>query len=122
MQDDLKNILSNADGAAATSRDQLLKYLNNELSQVDKHELEKKAVDDPFESDALDGLQELNNQAKLELMVDSLNRDLKKRTSKKNQVRDKMRLKTQWTLYFSIIIFLLIIVMVYIYLHRSIHL
>jgi hypothetical protein len=122
MQDDLKNILSNADGAAATSRDQLLKYLNNKLSQVDKHELEKKAVDDPFESDALDGLQELNNQAKLELMVDSLNRDLKKRTSKKNQVRDKMRLKTQWTLYFSIIIFLLIIVMVYIYLHRSIHL
>ncbi|MCH5689165.1 hypothetical protein LWM68_35900 [Niabella sp. W65] len=73
----MKNILSNADGAAATSRDQLLKYLNNELSQVDKHELEKKAVDDPFESDALDGLQELNNQAKLELMVDSLNRDLK---------------------------------------------
>lgn len=122
MQDDLKNILSNADGAAATSRDQLLKYLNNELDQVDKHELEKKAVDDPFESDALDGLQELNNQAKLELIVDSLNSDLKKRTSKKNMVRDKMRLKTQWTLYFSIIIFLIIIVMVYIYLHRSIHL
>lgn len=119
MQDDLKNILSNAGGT--TSQDQLFKYLKDELAQVEKHDLERKAVDDAFDSDALDGLQELKDQAKLELIVDSLNRDLKKRTSKKNELRDKMKLKTHWTLYFSIIIFLIIIVLVYVYLHRGMH-
>lgn len=118
MQADLKDILSNAGGT--TSQDQLLKYLKEELTKVEKHDLEKKAVDDAFESDALDGLQELNNQAKLELIVEGLNMDLKKRTTRKNQARDKMKLKTQWALYLSIIIFLIIIVLVYIYLHRRI--
>ncbi|MCH5714969.1 hypothetical protein [Niabella hibiscisoli] len=66
-------------------------------------------------------MQELKDQAKLELMVDGLNRDLKKRVSKKNELRDKMKLKTNWTLYFSIIIFLIIIILVYIYLHRKIN-
>ncbi len=119
MQDDLKDILSNAGGT--TSQDQLLKYLKDELAQVEKHNLEKKAVDDAFESDALDGLQELQDQAKLELIVDGLNRDLKKRISKKSELRGKMKLKTHWTLYFSILIFLIIIVLVYLYLHRRIH-
>ncbi|WP_114792060.1 hypothetical protein U0035_09415 [Niabella yanshanensis] len=119
MQDDLKNILSNAGGT--TSQDQLLKYLKDELTQVEKHDLESKAVDDAFESDALDGLQELQNREKLELIVDGLNRDLKKRVSKKSELRGKMQLKTHWTLYFSILIFLIIIVLVYLYLHRRMY-
>lgn len=119
MQDDLKNILSDADGT--TSQDQLLKYLKDELAQVEKYEFEKKAIDDAFDSDALDGLQELQDQAKLELIVDGLNRDLKKRVSKKSELRGKMQLKTHWTLYFSILIFLIIIVLIYLYLHRRMH-
>lgn len=119
MQDDLKNILSNAGGA--TSQEQLFKYLKDELEQAEKHDLEKKAVDDAFDSDALDGLQALQDQSKLEWIVDGLNRDLKKRTVKKNEARNKMKLKTHWTLYFSILIFLIIIALVYLYLHRRIY-
>ena len=119
MQDDLKNILS--DAAGTTSQDQLLKYLRDELAQAEKHDLEKKAIDDAFDSDALDGLQGLKDQVRLGLIVEGLNRDLKKRTSKKNELRDKMKLKTHWTLYFSIIIFLIIIVLVYVFLHRGIN-
>ncbi|WP_262919110.1 hypothetical protein [Niabella hibiscisoli] len=40
MQDDLKDILSDAGGT--TSQDQLLKYLKDELAQAEKHDLEKK--------------------------------------------------------------------------------
>lgn len=119
MQDDLKNIISSTGGT--TSQDQLLKYLKDELSDMEKHELEQRAVEDPFEADALDGLKEIQDQARLELVVDGLNRDLKKRTSRKKERRDKSRLKTHWALYFSVIIFLIIIGLIYLYLHKRIN-
>lgn len=119
MQDDLKNILSDANGS--NSQDQLLKYLKEELDQLEQHHLEKNVVDDAFDSDAFDGLHEIRDRARLELIVDGLNRDLKKRTSKKAGWRERRKLKTHWTLYFSIVIFLIIIVLVYLYLHRRIN-
>ncbi|MCH5600703.1 hypothetical protein [Niabella ginsengisoli] len=81
MQDDLKNILSNAKGDL--SQDQLMKYLNDELDQTERHDLEKEIANDPFEADALEGLEEVENKEKIELIVDDLNRNLKKKIAKK---------------------------------------
>ncbi len=117
MQDDLKNILSQQNGNL--SQDQLLKYLKNELSAAESHELEKQAADEGFESDALEGLQEVAHSEKIELIVDSLNRDLKKRTAKKIHARERRQLKPQWWLYFSILILLILVVLVYILLHHN---
>ena len=117
MQDDLKNILSNA--AGNSNQNQLLKYLKDELEHAEKHEVEKSAVDDAFENDALEGLQQIEHQQKIELIVDGLNRDLKKRTGKKYNSRKSMKLKPQWWLYFSILILLILIVLFYLFLHNS---
>jgi len=117
MQDDLKDILSQPEGNP--SQDQLLKYLKNELEAAEKHELEKQVVDDAFESDALEGLQQVENNEKIEFIVDSLNRELKKRTAQKISARQKRQLKPQWWLYFSVLILLIIIVLVYLFFHKS---
>ncbi|GAB3425113.1 hypothetical protein [Niabella aquatica] len=118
MQDDLKNILSGAEGNI--SGDQLLKYLKNELGPAESHELEKQAADEGFESDALEGLQQVTHSEKIELIVDGLNRELKKRTAKKIHARQKRQLKPQWWLYFSILILLILVVLIYILLHHNI--
>lgn len=115
MSDDLKNILSNTEGNI--SQDMLFKYLKNELADAEKHDVEKRLIDDGFEADAMDGLQEVENPEKLMLIVDALNRDLKKKAEKKTQSRRKTDLKPQWIVYFSILILLIIIVMIYLFLH-----
>lgn len=118
MAEDLKDILSNLN--KDTDQETLLKYLNGQLGKEELHEVEKNLLDDEFESDAVDGLQEID-RAKMQSIVEALNRDLKKRTEKKRRKADKKNLKPQWLLYFSLIILLIIVVLIYIYIHRSIH-
>ena len=118
MAEELKDILSNLNNND-TDQETLLKYLNGQLGKEEMHEMEKNLLDNEFESDAVEGLQEMD-QVKMQLMVEALNRDLKKRTAKKRTAISKRTLKPQWWLYFSIIIFLIILVLVYVYLKRSI--
>jgi hypothetical protein len=56
---------------------QIIQYLNNELSDSEKHELES----DDFTSDALEGLSEMN-QKKIEINLVELKKKLKKQTVK----------------------------------------
>jgi len=115
MAEELKDILGNLNND--TDQETLLKYLNGQLSKEEMHEVEKNLLNDDFVSDAVDGLQEIN-QLKMQLMVDALNRDLKKRTEKKRRAKEKRNLKPQWWLYFSIVILLIILVLVYLYMYR----
>lgn len=116
MAEDLKNILSSLN--KDTSQETLLKYLKGQLDKEKLHEVEKNLIDDAFESEAVEGLKEMD-YAKMQLIVEGLNRDLKKRTQKKRRQAAKNNLKPQWWLYFSLIIFLIIVVLLYIYLQRS---
>lgn len=117
MAEDLKNILSSLN--KDIDQETLLKYLKGQLGKEELHEVEMNLIDDAFESDALEGLKEID-YAKMQLIVEGLNRDLKKRTQKKRREAAKKNLKPQWWLYFSLIIFLIIVVLIYIYLQRSI--
>lgn len=119
MQDDLKNILSNEEHNI--DRDKLMKYLKDELEQAQKHEVEMHAIDDAFESDALEGLAQLESKQRIELIVDGLNREVRKKTTKKMNLRKNSVLKPQWWLYFSIIILLIILALVYLFLHKNIN-
>jgi cytoskeletal protein RodZ len=58
------------------------------------------------------------DQEKLELIVNTLNKNLKKRMNKKRREREKRLIKPQWGLYFSIAILLIILALIYMYLHR----
>lgn len=117
MAEDLKDILSNLNNS--TGQETLLSYLNGRLSKDEIHEVEKNLLNDEFENDAVEGLQEIN-QAKMQLMVEALNRDLKKKLEKKRGAGRKRAIKPQWWLYFSIITLLIIIVLIYLYLHHAI--
>jgi len=64
-------------------------------------------------------LEEINDKTKIGLVVEGLNRNLKSRIAKKNMVRDRLKLRPQWILYFSILILLIIIVLVFMFLHNA---
>ena len=120
MADELKDILSPSN--KDSGQEELLKYLNKQLSAGQQHELEKQLLNDDFENDAVEGLEQIDNKASLELTVNALNRELRKKTANKKKQKEKLQLKPQWWLYFSILILLIILVMIYLYLHRQINL
>lgn len=108
MSDHLKDILSNLN--KDVEQDKLLDYLNKKLGAADAHEVEKQMAADDFVNDAVEGLEHFSNKKDLGLLVEQLNRDLKKQTAKKKQQKEKRRLKDQPWLYISIILLLLLLV------------
>lgn len=115
MQENLKDILSNL--STEIDQETLLLYLQGKLSAEQQHEVEKKMVDNEFAADAIDGLQNFKDQKKIQLIVEGLNRDLKKRTDKKKAFRDKLRLKSDPWMPIAILLFLLLIILSYFIIH-----
>jgi len=109
--DDWKEILS-ADNEKLTDED-LLKYLNGNLSEEDKNRIEIK-ITGSFESDALDGLKQIKDKEQIQGHIQQLNQKLpqllrhKKHWSKKKEIKD-----LQWII-IAIVILLLLCIMGYI--------
>ncbi len=87
MSDDLKDILSNLN--KEIEQEKLLDYLNKNLSASEAHEVEKQMADDEFMNDAVEGLEKFKNKKDLVLLVQQLNKDLKKQTQKKKSEKRK---------------------------------
>ena len=116
MNENLKNILTNL--STEVDQETLIKYLQGNLSEEQKHEIEKKMLTSNFDDDALEGLQQIKNKENISLLVKQLNRDLQKKLIKKKQRREKLRIKDQPWLYITIIIILLLIVISYLVIQR----
>lgn len=110
MSNDLKNILSNLNNDI--EQDKLLEYLNRKLTAEEQHELEARLNDDPFMSDAMDGLSEIKGPDKISLMVYQLNKDLKSQLDKKKKRKNRFITETPW-LYYTVILLLLLAVIGY---------
>lgn len=91
MQENLKDILSNL--STDIDQETLLLYLQGKLSAEQQHEVEKRMMENDFTADAMEGLQNIKDQQKLQLLVGQLNRDLRKKTGKKNEYREKRKIK-----------------------------
>jgi asparagine synthetase B (glutamine-hydrolysing) len=117
MPDNLKDILSHL--STDIDQETLLHYLQGKLSDEKKHEVEKKLLDNEFANDAMEGLQEIKDKQRIAFMVEMLNRDLKKKTQRKKQRRQKMKLPDQPWLYISIVIIMLLIIISYIVIHKA---
>jgi hypothetical protein len=117
MSDNLKDILSNL--STDIDQETLLLYLQDKLSEEKKHEVEKQLLENEFANDAMEGLQEIKDKQQIAYMVEMLNRDLKKKTEKKKQRREKMKLPDQSWLYLSIIIIIILIIISYIVVHQA---
>lgn len=108
MQDNLKNILSHL--STEIDQETLLKYLQGQLTEEQKHEVEKKMQVSEFHNDAWEGLQDIKDKKNIGTMVEQLNRDLRHKLDKKKKRREKMRIKDQpWLLIAALIILLLIV-------------
>lgn len=116
MSENIKDILSNL--STDVDQETLLQYLQGKLSEEKKHEVEKMLLQNDFDEDAVEGLQEFKDKEQIKYMVEMLNRDLKKKTEKKKKRREKLNISYQpWT-YISILILILLIVLSYIVIHR----
>lgn len=116
MQHNLKDILNqlppDVDGET------LLRYLQGKLSPAEQHEVEKQLLDAEFEADALEGLQQVPDDARLQLLMDQLQRDLRKKTMQKKAFRERLRLKEQPLVWAAIVLVLLLIVISYLIVQR----
>ncbi len=102
---DLHNILEHDDELSA---EELLKYLQGNLSDKERHETEKKLVDSPFADEALQGLQAFKNKKNIQKYVDELNKQLQKQTTQKKKRQQKRKLKGMDWLMITIVIVLLL--------------
>jgi hypothetical protein len=119
MSENYSEILSHL----STNIDQetLLLYLQDKLSADKKHELEKQLLQDDFNEDALEGLQEVKDKEKIQLMVEMLNRELKKKTKNKKLRRERMKIKDQPWLYVSLLILIILLALSYIFIHKMLN-
>src|SRR5687768_10088958 len=111
MSSDLINILSNSNKDIDNQK--LMDYISGKLSAKDKHEVEQWMVDNNFESEALEGLQTLNDKKDLQAYVDQLNRELNKYLQQKKQRRDKRKIKEIPWAYVGIVLILMLIIVAY---------
>lgn len=116
MEGNLRDILSHL--SSEVDQETLLKYLNGQLSDAEKHDVEKKMMTTEFNDDAFEGLQEIKNKEKISTLVEQLNRDLHKKLEKKKKNREKLKFKDQPWLYAAILIILLLIIICYAIIHK----
>ena len=111
MEENLKDILSHL--STEVDQETLLLYLQGKLSAEQQHEVEKKMMDNEFASDALEGLQNFKDQQRLQSLVDQLNKDLKKKTSKKKAYLEKRKIKLDPWVIITIVLILVLVVISY---------
>ena len=115
MKENLKDILSNLH--SDTDQQTLLNYLQGKLSAEQQHELEKNLLDDEFEAEALEGLQQINDKKNISALVESLNIDLKKKTTKKKKWRQRREIKLDFWLLLTIVLILVLAIVGYLIIH-----
>ena len=116
MKENLKDILSHLH--SEVDQETLLRYLEGKLTTEEQHELEKNTLDDDFDADALEGLNNIANKAKIAALVEQLNQDIKKKTEKKKKLPHRREVKIEPWLLITILIVLIIAVISYIIIHR----
>jgi hypothetical protein len=116
MNNDLLNILSNSNKDIDNQK--LMDYLSGKLSDQEKHEVEKWMVDNEFENEALEGLQELAGKKNLEGYVDQLNKELRHYIRDKKDRREKRKINNSFWIYTAIVFILLVIILAYMVISR----
>ena len=118
MNNDLLNILSNSNKDIDNQK--LMDYLAGKLSEQEKHEVEMWMVDNDFENEALDGLQQMaGSNKKLEGYVDQLNKELHQYIIQKKNRREKRRINNPFWIYVAIVFILVIIILAYMVISKA---
>jgi hypothetical protein len=112
---DWKDILH--DNGEPLNEEELIDYLNNNLSEEERYALEKKLVDSTFENDAVEGLEKIRRPKNLDEYVQQLNKNLHQQldTRKKRRLRRKLK-DNPWVIT-TILILLAICIVGYVVVH-----
>jgi ferric-dicitrate binding protein FerR (iron transport regulator) len=119
MNNDLLNILSNSNKDIDNQK--LMDYLSGKLSEQEKHEVEEWMVDNEFENEALEGLQQLAGKKNLEGYVDQLNKELHQYIRDKKSRREKRKIDNSFWVYTAIVFILLVIILAWMVISRLHH-
>lgn len=107
---DLKDILNHDEDP----RDEdLLRYLQGDVSREEAHRVERQMADSEFVNDAMEGLQNIRNKKSIDEYVDELNRNLQKQVVQKKQRREKRKLKDQPWIIIALVVVLALCVIGY---------
>jgi len=118
---DWRDILS--DEEEQLNQDELMNYLDGNLSEQEKHAFKKKTANSPFVNDAVEGLQEFKNKQELEKHVNDLNTKLKQQLKSRQHHKLRPKLTSNTWLIIATLIILAICVICYfiIHLYRTSH-
>ena len=85
-------------------------YLNNNLSEEERYRLEESMMEDSFEADALEGLQQLENKQELNTIQQNLSRYIHKKTKARKGRFGKTLLFPGWITLAIILLFGLVVI------------
>lgn len=90
---------------------QLLAYIEGSLPPEEQFRLEALLDQDPFLSDAVDGLSEIEDKAQLKMIAGQINAQLRKQIqSRRKHRRRRPRLDNHWGWIFVLVLLLLVLV------------
>jgi len=112
---DLRDILS--DDEEQLNNDELMKYLDDNLSDEQKREFEKKIETSDFVNDAMEGLKSFKNKQNLDNYVNQINKNLDKQLQLKKQRNEKRKIKHISWIVLSIVLILFICIIGYFLIH-----
>ena len=112
---DLRDILSDND--EQLNEDELMNYLDDNLSAEDKHAFEQKISDSQFVNDAIEGLKKFKNKQQLKDTLSHLNKLLEKQTASKKQRDQKRSIKEMPMVLLTALLILLICIIGYFVIH-----
>jgi hypothetical protein len=91
-------------------QEKLLQYLSEQLSHTENHQLETEMEDDPFTYEAMEGLQQIDNN-KIPEVIDQLNTTLRKEIkAKKRKKRNQIFANQNWVFFAVVLILILLII------------
>lgn len=91
----------------------LMDYLNGKLSASEQHEVERWMMENPFEAEAWEGLQQYGGKKNLQPTVEQLNKQLKKYLNEKKQKRRSKLDASNFWVYLAVLLILALAVIVY---------
>ena len=90
------------------SEEELMQYLNNNLSNEKQHAIEMQMAESSFLDDAVEGLKEFDNKKNISNYTKELNKQLLKYTTRKKVGKSKRKFKQQdWIIMAVVIIMML---------------
>ena len=112
---DWKDILSG--NKEELNEEELVKYLDGNLTEEEKNALELKIASSSFSNDAVEGLSEFKAKKDLELYVKQLNKDLHQHLNARKLIKEKRKLKDYPWILIAVIIVLAICIAGYAVIH-----